>query len=203
MITDFEAYLLSKMRAMALVAATLDREGLSTAQLMVRANRAVHRWDLERPGYDASVYQDAIGKPVDERVLARAEAGSVFAGSVRRLYRLDLWPKVLYCVNQHPAGYAWGEGFVQTPLVLRDATTVRAWEWVDQTIESAASHVEVLDHWGHQKEIVVLFNELDNKTNYIAKFDFNLLQEWTLVSGPMAEEVSGAKADLGSAVPRG
>jgi hypothetical protein len=67
MITDFEAYLLSKMRAKSLVEEALAREGLTRDDLMLRARRAIQSWDLDRPGYGAGVYADAIGRPVEER----------------------------------------------------------------------------------------------------------------------------------------
>src|SRR5689334_25325692 len=106
MITDFEGYLLARMRARNLVEEVLAREGLTRDDLMVKARRALQSWDLDRPGYGAGVYADAIGRPVEERVLSRQEVGPVFAGSIQRLYRLPLWPKVLFRVNQHPTGYA-------------------------------------------------------------------------------------------------
>src|SRR5262249_24832017 len=136
------------------------------------------------------VYADAIGRPVEERVLSRSEVGHVFAGSVRRLYRLHLWPKVLFRVNQHPRGYAWGDGFVQSSEVLRDPALITPWECVDAAIESAASAVEIIEHWDHEKDMRVSFGESDHTKIYEARFDFNLLQEWIRVeTGPKRGDV--------------
>ncbi len=181
MTTDFEAYLLSKMRAKSLVEEALANEGLTRDDLMLKARRAIQSWHLDRPGYDAEVYADAIGRPVEERALSAREVGQVFAGSIQRLYRLHLWPKVLFRVNQHPGGYAWGEGFVQSSEVPRDPALIRPWEWVDATIESAASAVEIIEHWNHEKDIRVSFGEFDHPRIYEARFDFDLLQEWIRV----------------------
>jgi hypothetical protein len=178
MITDFEGYLLSKMRAKSLVEATLAKEGLTRDGLMFKVRRAIQSWGLDRPGYDAGVYADAIGRPVEERMLSRGEVGHIFAGSIQRLYRLHLWPKVSFRVNQHPSGYAWGEGFVQSSEVPRDPALIRPWEWADAAIESAASAVEIIEHWDHEKDMRVSFGEFDNTKIYEARFDFNLLQEW-------------------------
>lgn len=181
MITDFEGYLLSKMRARSLVEEALAQEGLTRDDLMLRAHRASHSWDLDRPGHDARVYAEAIGRPVEERILSRGEVGHVFAGSIQRLYHLHLWPKALFRVNQHPSGYAWGESFVQPSAVLRDPALIRPWEWVDVAIESAASVVQTIEHWDHEKDIRVSFGEIDDTRIYEARFDFNLLQEWIRV----------------------
>jgi hypothetical protein len=187
MITDFEGYLLSKMRAKSLVEESLAKEGLTRDDLMMRARRAIQSWDLDRPGYDARVYADAIGRPVEERILSRSEVSHVFAGSIQRLYRLRLWPKVLFRVNQHPRGYAWGEGFVQTSEVLRDPALIRPWEWVDAAIESAASGVEIIEHWDHVKDMRVSFGDFHNAKIYEARFDFNLLQQWIRVETGLKE----------------
>jgi hypothetical protein len=181
MITDFEGYLLSKMRAKSLVEETLAEEGLTRDYLMSRACRAIQSWHLDRLGYDAGVYADAIGRPVEERALSASEVGQVFAGSIQRLYRLHLWPKVLFRVNQHPSGYAWGEGFVQSSEVPRDPMLIRPWEWTDAAIESAASAVEIIERWNHEKDIRVSFGESDHPKIYEARFDFDLLQEWIRV----------------------
>jgi hypothetical protein len=191
MITDFEGYLLSKMRARTLIEETLAKQGLTRDDLMLRARRAIHSWDLDRPGYDAKVYADAIGNPVEERILSHSEVGHIFAGSIQRLYRLHLWPKVLFRVNQHPRGYAWGEGFVQSSGVPRDPVLIRPWEWVDDAIGSAASAVEIIEHWDHEKDVRVAFGEFDHAKLYEARFDFNLLQEWIRV------ETDPKKGDLG------
>jgi hypothetical protein len=181
MITDFEGYLLAKMRAKNLVEEALAREGLTRDDLMVKARRALQSWDLDRPGYDAGVYADAIGRPVEERVLSRQEVGPVFAGSIQRLYRLPLWPKVVFRVNQHPTGYSWGEGFLRSSEAPRDPALIRPWEYVDAAIESAASAVEILEHWDHEKDMRVSFGEIGHTEIYEARFDFNLLQEWIRV----------------------
>jgi hypothetical protein len=180
--TDFEAYLLAQMRAKELVASTLAKEGLSPRDLETKARQAALRWSLDQPGCDARNYAEAIGRPpVSERALSSAETAPVFAGSIRRTYRLDLWPEVLFCVNQHPSGYAWGQGFVQdqAPGRFLDPAEAKPWEWVSEAIESQASHVEVIEHWEHQKDLRVVFSECGLTQTYFARFDFNLLQEWT------------------------
>ena len=192
MITDFEAYLLSKMRAKSLVEEALAKEGLTRDDLMLKARRAIQSWDLDRLGYDAGVYADAIGRPVEERILSGSEVGQVLAGSIQRLYRLHLWPKVLFRVNQHPNGYAWGEGFVQSSDVLRDPALVRPWDWADAANESAASAVEIIERWDHEKDMRASFCESDNPKIYEARFVFGLLQEWIpVVTGADPTETEG------------
>ena len=190
MITILEAYLLSKMRAKELVQATLDKEGWSQGELKARAMLGSRKWNLDRPGHDASIYFEAIGAPVSERLLIDGEIDSVFAGSVRREYRLGLWPQVLFVVNQHPTGYAWGEGFVQPEPMSGGFEPARIvpWEWVADRIQALAATIEVVEHWNDEKDLRLRFCGAASVTTYLAKFDFNLLQEWALVKEDLALE---------------
>jgi hypothetical protein len=52
---------------------------------------------------------------------------------------------------------------------------------VDAAIESAASAVEIIEHWNHEKDIRVSFGKFDHPKIYEARFDFGLLQEWIRV----------------------
>jgi hypothetical protein len=180
--TDFEAYLVSKMRAKDLVAKTLAKEGVSRRDLEIKASQAARRWGLDKLGCDARNYAEAIGHPpVAEQILLSTESASVFAGSIRRMYRLELWPGVLFCINQHPMGYVWSKGFDQAEPSARilDPVQVRPWEWASQPIASQASHVEMIDYCEHQQDLRVVFSEGDLTRSYIARFDFTLLQEWS------------------------
>lgn len=179
--TDFEAYLLAKMRATNLKALALVKEDLSPGDLQTKAREAALHWGLEKPGCSAANYAAAIGRsPVCEQVLLNTETVPVFASSIRRLYRLDLWPEVLFCVHEHPRGYAWGLRFVQngTPGRFLDPTEVEPWEWVSDTIVAQASYVELIEHWGDQKDVRIFFSQDCSTQAYFGRFDRNLLQEW-------------------------
>ncbi len=184
MFTHLEAYLLGKMRAADRVAAALRAAGCSPEERAEKARRATEEWGLDRAGYSAGVYREAIGDPVSERILNVHDTAPAFVGSVCRLYYLSLWPKVLFQVNQHPSGYAWGEGFVRgaSACPLPEPSAIEPWEWVTNAIESVASQVEVLDHWDHQKDLRLVLECDGNQWSYIAKFDFDLLQEWRLLT---------------------
>jgi hypothetical protein len=184
MLTDFEAYLLDMMRATDQVAAVLTSEGISRAELGAKAQRAVKTWQLDTPGRDAAIYQDAIGKAVSQRILSCDDTVPQFVGSICRLYRLPLWPKLLFQVNQHPSGFAWGESFVQdlSAITLPAPTFIRPWDWVLEAIEQMASKVDVLEHWNYEKDIRVVVSQGSEQSVYLAKFDLNLLQEWTALA---------------------
>lgn len=160
MLTNFEAYLLGRMRAAKLVANAQIAAGITPEECAKKAHRAAEEWGLDRIGYSADVYQDAIGKPVSEQVLSEEDTGLGFAGSICRLYALPLWPKVLFRVNQHPSGYAWGEGFVQGPLVgpMPSPSAIEPWEWVADTIEASASRIERVEHWTDEKDLRLVFD---------------------------------------------
>ena len=180
MMTDFEAFLLVKMRAKSLVNQVLRNESLTEEQVMAKAQNAADLWQLNNVGYHADVYSQAIGQPVSERLLTEAETSREFSRSVQRKYRLELWPKVIFLVNKHPRGYAWGERFsLETGDVPGfDLSRVKPWEWTADAIESAASRVEILEFWNYERDVEVSFREGTAETTYVARFDFDLLQEW-------------------------
>lgn len=181
MISDFEAYLLSQMRGKSAVEAFLATEGMSLDELARKADHARKRWRLDQLGYAADALFEAVGPPATEETLPEAQVGREFAGSVRRLYQLRAWPRVSFCVNRHPQGYAWGECFVQNASIfdLPSLLDLRAWEWTVDTVERLASRIDVLDHWGHQKDFQFEFPSPTGPICMVGKFDFDLLQEWT------------------------
>lgn len=69
---------------------------------------------------------------------------------------------------------------MQGPLLgpVPSPSAIEPWEWVVDTIESSASHIEVVEHWGDQKDLRLVFDSGDSRLAYFATFDFNLLQEW-------------------------
>lgn len=184
MITSFEAYLLSQMRALSLVSAVLRSVGCSPEECVEKAHSAKERWSLNQPHHSADIYREAIGNPILEQSLKSDDISQCFVGSVRRLFYLPLWPKVLFQVNEHPSGYAWGEGFVQEtfPISPPELSTIKPWEWVVSKIEPVASQVEILEHWDHEKDIRLIFEQGGQSLTYVAKFDFNLLQKWEQTS---------------------
>ena len=180
MISDFEAYLLTRMRATDRIAAVLNGANCSLRECEAKARRAATRWRLDETIHSADAYRDAMGDPASERLLHDQETVSSFVGSLRVLYDLPLWPKVWLQVHKHPHGYAWGVGFVQkaTAFSLSELSGVEPWEWTAPALESRASQIVVLDHWDDRKDLRLIFEGLGGRSAYVAEFDFGLLQSW-------------------------
>lgn len=181
MFSDFEAFLLSKMRAEHRVHQILQRAGLTHDEFKMKARQAAKRWGLDQSLHSAAVYSEAIGDPLHERVLTEEETGPEYTGSVQRLYRLRCWSKVLFRVNQHPSGYAWGVAFTQDHPATQwiDLRNVIPWEWTAEPIESQASRVDALEWWDDLRDVRCVFLAGGIESIFVAKFDLNLLQEWT------------------------
>lgn len=180
MLSDFEAYLMLQMRGKSCIESFLAKERMTLEELVRKSDKAKARWGLDQFGYQADALVEAIGTPIHEQVLCSNQTGPEFAGSTQRCYRLEPWSKVLFCVNRHPTGYAWGERFLQRSAIQEQADPInfKPWECVVSTIVAAASNIEVLDHWDYQKDLRVGFSSATGSRSFVGKFDFDLLQEW-------------------------
>jgi uncharacterized protein YjbI with pentapeptide repeats len=128
---------------------------------------------LDKPGAAAAEYQRILRTPRATRLVT---ATGTFAGSFRHEYLLPLWPDVVFVVNEHPDGYAWGIGFEGGPAELpADPQSIEPWRWTAERLRREAMNVEVLEEWNFDLEANLTF---PNGQRFHARFDLGLLQTW-------------------------
>jgi Pentapeptide repeats (8 copies) len=101
-IEQLELWLLAKMSSPR-VASAIAALGKSDDDLRRVAGELGVVFD--KPGHAAAEYRRILGAPI---ATTMATATGTFAGSMRHEHRLPLWPDVVFVVNEHPDGYAWG-----------------------------------------------------------------------------------------------
>ena len=162
-IEDLEVWMLAKMRG--------PRAEAARAQIGRSVDPAVAAV-FDKPGHAAAEYQRILGA----HVWKMAEATGTFAGSYRHEYVLPLWPDVVFVVNEHPDGYAWGQEFQGGPAELpADLASIEPWRWTAERLRREATHVEVLEEWSFDLEAILTFA---SGARFHARFDLGLLQAW-------------------------
>lgn len=178
-----EAYILSRFRNKGFVEALVVSQGIPTNAFDSLVRLAVVDIGLDAAGYSADVYKDAFGTPLYEEVLRLGDTTLSFAGSIRSVYEWKLFKYVLFAVNQHPDGYAWGETFIQGRLPASYIESYQVEPFVlvkDVLVRDArtASH-ELFDGWGRSEDIIFeSHDDCGSLRAYYAEFDYCLLQTW-------------------------
>lgn len=169
-VEDLELWMLAKMRAPR-VATALAQLGSSTDQM--KRTAAVLGAVFDKPGHAAAEYRRILGPP---RATHPGTSTGTFAGSLRHEYTLPLWPDVVFIVNEHPQGYAWGFGFEGGPASLpADLGSIEPWHWTADRLRREAIDIEILEEWSFDLEANLTFA---NGARFHATFDLGLLQSW-------------------------
>jgi hypothetical protein len=181
----FQLYLLSKMSARDLVNRERKKLGLKHDRMLRAASEVAAMYGLDEIVHPADIYDRLAGPAVASRELEPQEVSASFRGSTRRCYALPLWPTVLFVVNRHPSGYAWGMRFQQSDRPTREpdpcalVERVRPWSFASDALLSAASRAETLDEWTDYLESRLTFTSPSGSPSaWIARFDVGLLQIW-------------------------
>jgi len=152
---------------------------------MRAASEVASVYGLDEIVHSADVYDKLAGPPVISRALNSHEARATFLGSTRRCYKLALWPTVLFVVNRHPTGYAWGTRFQQSDKVTPEpdpcalVERVRPWSFASDALLAAASRSETLDEWtDHLATRLTFDSPTAGPAVWLARFDVGLLQSW-------------------------
>lgn len=191
-VREFQLFVLSKMRARERVDVAL-RELMSSRDEM--RDVAAHLGEvigLDATIHGADAYRAVLGAPYSESILTSSEATEHFRGSVCSSYELPLWPEMLFSVNRHPDGYAWGRGFqLRQPwpnLSLKsDLACIVPWQRTIKSLATSASKATTLYGWDEQCDIKFLFCLQGGcSVSYVGEFDMNMLQSWSSTDGTQA-----------------
>lgn len=169
-VQELELWMLAKMRGPR-VEAALVQLGRTTDQMKRTAEAVGVVFD--KPGHAAAEYRRLLGAPRETRPVSTT---GTFAGSFRHEYELPLWPDVVFVVNEHPTGYAWGYGFEGGPASLpAELASIVPWRWTAERLRREATDIEVLEEWSFDLDANLTFA---NGARFQARFDMGLLQTW-------------------------
>lgn len=180
----FQLYILSKMRAEKNVDAALRDLTSSRNEMHLVAADLSEVNGLDATLHNADAYQAILGHPCSKRSLANSEVSEGFRGSVCFSYQLPLWPGMMFSVNRHPEGYAWGRGFqlhqhIPTLTTAIDVACVSPWQWTIKSLVASSTEATTLYAWDEQCDIEFSFCFPSGQSmSYIGEFDMNMLQSW-------------------------
>jgi len=162
----FECFLLARMHGERATRELAARE--YNIDLLTPKQREALRL-IELPAHPASAYIELLGAPV-RTGKAPINESSPFTRSSSYWFLLPAWPLFAFVVHEHPAGWAWVEGFVRrldtsAPPSITDPSQLEPWSI---TLDEIPDNTEKADAWDMWIEVVW--------DDTILTFDYSLLQ---------------------------
>lgn len=171
--TNFELYLLGRMRNEVAVRSALERLRASHDEVEQARNEMIEA-GLERPGAPLTIYERLLGEPVS-RVVARIGGDHE---RVRVAFRLASWP------TMNVVALASNDGVVSSlrfehattdgAAALQGVTSLRPWHNVLADVLAAGWHLTTLDEWYPMLDVEAQAPAGSERA--LLQFDFDLLQ---------------------------
>ena len=164
----------------------LQRLDLTNDELRRKSDAATRHWHFDSIGHEADAYSEAIGPPIFEEEIDSSDVSEDFKGSLMRRYRLCLWPQVLFCVCRHPWGFAWGLSFIEDSMSVSSQVQLpvpEPWKTTLLAIENNAILMKLIESWNYETDLLVTWGQIGAEAEYMAQFDYGLLQKWEQITG--------------------